>query len=340
MTESPDPMDHAAKLRRHEGRLLVIVFDGPKPKECAGEGTRILITRNGQEISGTVLPNGSHNRMVLRMDADLHGWSGEDEISIRYHGTGRVISPTPPAPLPDPQVIDTLPEPRYDFSIFTFKTSDQNYTRMLQSYADYGFNAENTQFFALDHRKANLMDGYGLSRFAQTRGDSRYIIMRHDDIALMQDTHQTQIERLDALEAHDPSWMIAGVAGGLPDGAVGEGNRKTASRTSDRWGPGRRVRGPFPRKVESLDECFLLMPRQRMPQSSIGLVGYHFFGTDLCLQAELAGGSAYVIDFHFYHYGHAKRGPEYFAQRDALEKRYARIFPGRVLGNTTTRLQF
>ena len=52
--------------------------------------------------------------------------------------------------------------------------------------------------------------------------------------------------------------------------------------------------GTVPGRVETLDECFILMRRSRPVVGSYDLGGFHFYGPDLCLQAELLGGSAHV----------------------------------------------
>jgi hypothetical protein len=77
-----------------------------------------------------------------------------------------------------------------------------------------------------------------------------------------------------------------------------------------------------------------------VPQNSRGLAGYHFYATDLCLQAELAGGSAYVIDFHLFHYGRGKTDASYWEQKQRLEAHYRAIWPGRTVTTTTKALEF
>lgn len=129
--------------------------------------------------------------------------------------------------------------------------------------------------------------------------------------------------------------MIAGVAGGLFGASVRGKRQKVASRISDRWGAARSVGGPFPKRVESLDECLLIFPRHRMPQPSVTLSGFHFFATDLCLQAELAGRVAYVINFHVFHYGTARKDNSYHRLRQEMVDRYQPFFPGRYIGTTT-----
>ena len=53
----------------------------------------------------------------------------------------------------------------------------------------------------------------------------------------------------------------------------------------------------LPRKVNSLDENFLLIRSERMPAISSQLSGYHLYGTDICINAIDAGNNCYVIPF-------------------------------------------
>jgi hypothetical protein len=77
------------------------------------------------------------------------------------------------------------------------------------------------------------------------------------------------------------------------------------------------------------------MRRARPVLGSQDLSGFHFYGPDLCLQAELLGGSAYAIDFHLRHHGKGARGPDFRAARRAFIRKYQAWFPGRTLHCTT-----
>ena len=91
----------------------------------------------------------------------------------------------------------------------------------------------------------------------------------------------------------------------------------------------------MPARVETLDECFILMRRSRPVLPSVDLSGFHFYGPDLCLQAELAGGSVWAIDFHLCHHGRGSKGPSFPECRARFIAKYSPIFPGRSLHCTT-----
>jgi hypothetical protein len=78
-----------------------------------------------------------------------------------------------------------------------------------------------------------------------------------------------------------------------------------------------------------------VMPADRVAVTSLDLVGFHFYGSDICLQAEMAGGNAYVISFLLHHHGNGDKGISYRQQRRNLSRKYGRFFPGRALSTTT-----
>ena len=57
--------------------------------------------------------------------------------------------------------------------------------------------------------------------------------------------------------------------------------------------------GELPAKVHTLDENFIVVRRAANLSLSHDLDGFHLYGTDLCLIADVLGGNRYVIDFHF-----------------------------------------
>lgn len=220
-----------------------------------------------------------------------------------------------------------------DLTICTLVRSQDKYDRLLASFARGGFNLENSEFLAADNREANRFDGYGWQKtlLAQARG--RYVVFCHDDIELLEAGHAALLAALDALERTDPGWLLAGVAGGRYRPAKHH-RPFLRMHISDPWGEDRRM-GSVPGRVETLDECFILMRRSRPVIGSYDLGGFHFYGADLCLQAELLGGSAHVIDFHLRHHGGGTKDQSFRRARDAFVRKYAPLFAGRHLHCTT-----
>lgn len=217
-----------------------------------------------------------------------------------------------------------------EFSIISLVVRDDRYERFLKSLEEKGFNSENTELIAIDNRHGNSFDGYTALRGVLPHLKGKYVLHTHDDIELTVDDIDALRRTLQTLETLDPKWMIAGNAGG----SFCMFSRKNTwfHHLDDPYGE-RRLPGNEPRRVNSLDENFLVMPRSRMPLSSIDLSGFHLFATDLCMQARSAGGTCYVMPFALMHYGKGLSDGTYAASRIAIEDKYT---PMGVRGRLTT----
>lgn len=220
-----------------------------------------------------------------------------------------------------------------DFTVCTLLRDPEKYDRLLASFARVGFDASNSEFLAADNRETNRFDGYSWQKplLAQARG--RFVIFCHDDIELLEAGHAELLAALADLDQADPNWLLAGVAGGRYRPRKHH-RRFLRLRISDPFGEDR-VLGSIPGRVETLDECFILMRRSRPVIGSYDLGGFHFYGPDLCLQAELLGGSAHVIDFHLRHHSSGTKDRSFRIARKRFVQKYAPIFPGRYLHCTT-----
>ena len=79
-----------------------------------------------------------------------------------------------------------------------------------------------------------------------------------------------------------------------------------------------------------------MLRRTRPIISLYDLKGFHFYGPDLCLQAEILGGSAYAIDFHIRHNGQGHTGKLFRASRGDFVRKYRQYFPGRALNTVNS----
>ncbi|MFN5996563.1 MAG: hypothetical protein ACK47C_20000 [Paracoccaceae bacterium] len=219
------------------------------------------------------------------------------------------------------------------FSVCALVQDQDRYDRLLASFQRLGFSSATSEFLAADNRDGNRFDGYSWQRALLARARGRYVIFCHDDIELIDHGQDALLAALDDLSARDPAWCLAGIAGGRYRPATHKRLMLTF-HISDIYGQDRR-RGAMPARVETLDECFVVMPRSRPVLPSLDLTGFHFYGPDLCLQAELQGGSAWAIDFHLRHHGRGTKGPSFADCRDRFVAKYRRIFPGRTLHCTT-----
>jgi hypothetical protein len=216
------------------------------------------------------------------------------------------------------------------FSVCTLVTSTQEYEEMVASFHKAGFTDENSEFLYADNSAGNQYDGFTGVRAFLTKSTAQYVIICHQDVVLSYDGFERLSACVEELEKTDPHWAIAGNAGYV------DSNRK-AIRISDPYGKDV-AKGPFPAKVRSLDENFLIVKRSSGLTPSHDLRGFHFYATDLCLIADILGYNAYVIDFHLYHKSGGHCDESFFNAKQRLIDKYRRVLQSRFVRTTCTPL--
>jgi hypothetical protein len=221
-----------------------------------------------------------------------------------------------PPPPPWPRAVAETPSPSpIAYTFATLVTDHAQYADMVASFDAGGFGAEDCEYLYLDNSKGNRLGAYrGLNRLLdEARG--KYVVLCHQDLRLLADGRAALDARLAELDSRDPAWALAGNAGGVAPG-------KLALRISDPHGSNVHA-GDLPERVASLDENFIVTRRDARVACSRDLDGFHFYGTDLCLQAEKAGWRAYVIDFHLRHLSAGRRSEDFFECERRLVEKYA-----------------
>jgi hypothetical protein len=213
----------------------------------------------------------------------------------------------------------------FAFSICTLVTRPDQYARMLASYRAAGF-GDDCEYLCIDNSRGNVYDAFsGYNAFlVEARG--RYVVLTHQDVELSFDNRAVLEERLRDLDARDPDWAVCGNAGGV---AVGE----VALRISDPHGDDQ-VRGQLPQRVFTLDENFMVARRAANLCLSRDLAGYHMYGPDLCVMADVKGDTCWVIDFHLRHLSGGTLDDSFSTSTDAFERKWARAFRSRWIQTT------
>ncbi len=199
------------------------------------------------------------------------------------------------------------------------------------SLAAGGFTEADIRFLTVRNYGENHEDGYsGMARFlAEAAG--RYLLVLHQDVRLIEGRAALEAA-LDRLDRDDPAWAVAGNAGFAR-------LLRLAWRITDPAGEDQR-RGRIPAPVMSLDENTLVLNLRDPVRPSPGLSGFHFYGTDLCLQARLAGRRAWVIDWHVRHLSRGTRRAAWKAGIADLEAAYDGRLGHRIVATPTTLLLF
>ncbi|AYL93788.1 hypothetical protein [Mucilaginibacter celer] len=221
----------------------------------------------------------------------------------------------------------------YRYSICTLVTRKQEYLEMLDTFIKGGFTPDICEYLIVDNSAVNQMDAYqGINSLLQ-KAQGEYIILCHQDILLIEG--QSNIQALDKqlaeMDARDPNWGVLGNAGGAtrlykrmaikiayPNGVID-------------------IQGTVPQKVGCIDENFMLVKNGANLALSGDLSGYHLYGFDLCMVAELLGYSAWVIDFLLVHKSEGNVNQSYFEILAQAKTRYTHFMRGRYVNTTIKR---
>jgi hypothetical protein len=230
----------------------------------------------------------------------------------------------------EPISIVDIKESGVVYSICTFVTRFDQYKDLIRSFVDHGFSYDDCEYIYIDNSERNQYDAYrGINKFL-TAATGTYIIICHQDVLLIDDGRQKLDVVLGELDGVDPRWGVCGNGGGVYPGRL-------ALRITDPHGDNQFIE-PLPRRVTGLDENFLVVRRDANLAVSADLKGFHLYGTDICIVAQLLGYTAYVVDFHLRHLssGDGKYQSDYPELRAALIAKYRRVMRPRTAATTTT----
>ena len=219
------------------------------------------------------------------------------------------------------------------FSICTLVTDTIQYQQMVASFQEHGFDGPDCEYLFLDNSATNRYDAFSGINFLLRAAKGRFIIVCHQDILLFDDK-DTLLRALDNLSKLDSAWGVLGNAGFTT-------NHELAIRITDPYGQDKK-QGDLPVEVTGLDENFLLINAECRLSLSNKVTGFHLYGIDIYLVANMLGYTAYVIDFHVHHLGGRSVSTrnqtirtELAASRFRLANTYTKKMKSRWVGNTS-----
>ena len=216
------------------------------------------------------------------------------------------------------------------FCIATLVNDPSAFENLAQSFRSAGFTDEHCNYIVLDNSDGNRYEPYSsLTRIA-SESNEKYVIFCHQDVIADRGDGREQLEKaLSHLSTIDSNWAVAGNAGGTE-------TLRLAMRVTDPsgvWQVGR-----LPREVQSLDENFLIIKPKANVGCSPELTGFHFYGTDLCLNAMKVGCTCYVVDFHITHLSAGNRDPTFNVCQQNMCRLWNKRFAARYVKTSCTML--
>lgn len=215
-----------------------------------------------------------------------------------------------------------------EFSICTLVTRKEEYREMIESFQNSGFTDKLCEYLFADNTENNVFDAFEAINNFLRHAKGKYIIICHQDILINEDDISDLRTRLKELDLKDSNWAICSNSG-----AAGPNHVVYHISYPDK---GLMSKGRFPIKVAAIDENFILVKNKAQLKVSNDLNGFHLYGTDLCLQAELNGFSAYAIAFNLTHKSYGNRDEEFYRIKKELIKKYDSFFRSRWIQTNNT----
>lgn len=231
---------------------------------------------------------------------------------------------------PEPTRVDQLSQrDRPKYSICTIVSRMEEYQEMVRSFRGIGFRAPDCEFLYIDNTQGNKFDAYRGNNLLIDLARGDYIVLCHQDILLLDHGREQLDAVLDELTRLDPTWAVCGNAGGHEWGHL-------VLNITDAHGVFQKAE-EYPVRVGSLDENFLVMRRSANLALSRDLSGFHFYGTDLCIVADILGYNCYVINFHLRHKSPGNES-DFQESRNRMVQKYTHAFRTRWIRTTCTNL--
>lgn len=210
------------------------------------------------------------------------------------------------------------------FTIGTIVNDWDQYKGMVQSFLAAGFGQNDCQYIAVNNCSANQYDMFSGGNHILSQAVGDYVLLAHQDVVASFDTRNQLEDKLEELDRLDPNWAVAGNAGTTE-------NNSWALRITDKYGHSW-SQGNFPEKATMLDGNLLIVKNGSFVAFSNDLSGFHYYGWDLCLNADIRGFSSYVIDWHVEHVGDGTVNQEFFECKEKFEKKWSNAFRDRTIG--------
>jgi hypothetical protein len=205
------------------------------------------------------------------------------------------------------------------FHICTISNNLQQYNEMKASFIAAGFSLEKCRYSLFDNFDENKFDPYQTFNIIKDTTVEPYIIFCHQDVVMDRgDGIQNLLALIEELDECDNRWSIAGNAGVNNQYEVVV--RITDPNNTANWN------GHFPQSVHSLDENFLLIKSAANISTSTDLSGFHFYATDLCLNAIINQHTCYVINFHLTHLSGGNLGAAFLQAQVKFKEKWCDKF--------------
>ena len=217
----------------------------------------------------------------------------------------------------------------YLFSICTLVTRKQEYEEMLESFLQKGFTTDCCEYMHIDNSESCTYDAYqGLNVFLQ-KAKGKYVILCHQDIIIHDNDKDYLLKLIEEVNNKDKNWAVLGNAGGVNLKWIATHITQLSGRII--------TEKDAPLRVYTVDENFIVVKKSANLALSANLNGFHFYGTDICLIADVLGFSSYFIKFNLTHKSNGNTDKNFFKILKQLKSKYKKAFRNRYITTTFSR---
>lgn len=214
------------------------------------------------------------------------------------------------------------------YTVGTLVTKPDDYDAMVATFQERGFTPDKAEFLYIDNTGAKQTCAFRGLNAILNAARGRRVILCHQDVRLIGDGRSHLDSCLADLDHIDPAWALAGNAGAVATGQL-------AIRITDPHGTNRSV-GQLPARVMSLDENFIVVRAKARLGFSNDLTGFHLYGPDICLNADVMGWHSYVINFHLAHLSAGNKDTSFAKMEQAFQQKWSQAFAPRWMQTTCT----
>lgn len=217
----------------------------------------------------------------------------------------------------------------FRYSICTLASRPDEYQEMVVSFISAGFLPDICEYLCIDNCEANSYEAFaGINKFLR-EAKGQYLIICHQDIILHDHNIDDLSSRIRHMDSIDPKWAILSNAGGI--------NFKYLAMHVTQKSGNKLFETLLPLKASTVDENFIVVKNEANLALSDNLSGFHMYGTDICLIADILGYTAYVIDFNLTHKSDGNVDKSFFENRRELMRKYRKALRPRFISTTITR---
>ncbi len=175
-----------------------------------------------------------------------------------------------------------------------------NKPEILEDCLKKSLNGQDVQYelISMDNTQGRFTSAADALNCGADKAKDEYIMFIHQDVSFSSDWLSGVLDQISHVEKTSKQWGVMGLMGVRAKGGF-------SGHIIDLHG--HLYNPPLPCEVASLDEVCLIIRKDSGLRFDESLGGFHLYGTDLCLQANVKGLTNFAIDACLHHHGQGNK---------------------------------